>query len=258
MTNEQITHIRKLLDRFYIGETTPEEERTLESLLQTEEELPADLMAERRLFASLSPEIPEETASRIEDALEAEMARERRAFASRRKRWLFAGVAAACLVLVALGINLIPTVPGPELQGGQVQLAEGEREADNEKMVASGSLPASDSLIFAAIAQSVEPRGTSHASKAAASKGHQSAKAEIGEKTESEDKGMSHSDESRDEYYDYIAANYRVIDDPQEARYLVCELFASIENNLVIERSRVVDVYDNIKFELANCEAQMQ
>lgn len=259
MTNEQIIHIRELLDRFYRGETTPEEERNLETLLQTEEELPADLIAERHLFASLNPDIPEEISSRIDEALEAEMAGARRVFGSRRDRWLFAGVAAVCLVLVALGINLIRSQQGSELQGGKMQLAEGVSNTDNENMAGVGSLPASDSLIFAPIAQNVESRGSSNASKSVkANKARPSAKMGNGEKTELQEDAISQSEESRDEYYEYIASNYRVIDDPQEAEYLVSQLFASIESNLVIERSRVVDVYDNLQFELTNCCAQMQ
>lgn len=258
MTQEQIKQIRELLDHFYQGATTPEEERQLASLLQNAEDLPADLEADRRLFASLSADIPTETANRIENALEAEMAKARSPFTSRRRRWAIAGVAAACLAIASVGVSLL--IPDKDIssQPNQEQLANVKTPSVNVEKE-NAELPARDSLISAPIAQNIEATAPVPIVKP------KEAKAEtrpvMQKSTEKEANQVAETlpgERTRDKSYDHLAANYRIIDDPQEAQAFVGELFAVMESNLVLERSRVADVYDNMQFELTNCSMQLQ
>lgn len=86
MTNDRIKEIRKLLDLYYQGLTTPVEERRLSGLFAEEESLPADLVVDRQLFSNLDTEIPSGIATKIEEALETEFRASRVKVASRFRR----------------------------------------------------------------------------------------------------------------------------------------------------------------------------
>lgn len=91
--------IKQLIERFYAGETSPEEYRELEEIFASDAELPQWLETERKVFNALKmsePAIPVGLEERLEEAID-------RA-ASRRKgirpvHWLAVGSAAAAVVL---------------------------------------------------------------------------------------------------------------------------------------------------------------
>lgn len=98
--------IDRLLERYYAGQTTEEEEDGLLQALQSTNDLPADLQAERDLFLCLHPgtrnEIP------VPDDLEAGLAAsiDRKASATRHCRLWWSSVAASLLLLVGLGFGI--------------------------------------------------------------------------------------------------------------------------------------------------------
>jgi uncharacterized damage-inducible protein DinB len=101
---EDIKEIRKMLDRFYAGETTLEEERVLQEYFSGES-IPEELLPERDLFRSLEPamnhvEVPENLNGKILgviDQLEKKEVRTRRISV-----YALSGLAAGLLVVIAL------------------------------------------------------------------------------------------------------------------------------------------------------------
>jgi len=101
---EDIKAIRKMLDRFYAGETTLEEERVLQEYFSGES-IPEELLPERDLFRSLEPAmnhvaVPENLNGKILgviDQLEKKEVRTRRISV-----YALSGLAAGLLVVIAL------------------------------------------------------------------------------------------------------------------------------------------------------------
>jgi len=101
---EDIKEIRKILDRFYAGETTLEEERILQEYFSGAS-IPEELLPERDLFRSLEPAmnhvtVPENLNRKILgviDQLEKKEARTRRISV-----YALSGLAAGLLVVIAL------------------------------------------------------------------------------------------------------------------------------------------------------------
>lgn len=98
--------IERLLSRYYDGLTTEQEEEKLTQAFRSEDNLPADLQAERALFLSLHVESVADIS--VPDALETELAAliDHKASAFRR-HWLWWGsVAASLLLLIGLGFGI--------------------------------------------------------------------------------------------------------------------------------------------------------
>lgn len=103
--------IRLLLHRFYLGETTIDEERRLISLLLSDD-CPDDLKAERHAVISLAKDkavaVPEDLVQKIETAI-------RTADAGLNPRW-WMGIAAGLLLIIGIGLwALLPKNSQPEL-----------------------------------------------------------------------------------------------------------------------------------------------
>ena len=98
--------IDRLLERYYAGQTTEEEEDGLLQALQSTNDLPADLQAERDLFLCLHPRTRNEIP--VPDDLEAGLATsiDRKASATRHCRLWWSSVAASLLLLVGLGFSI--------------------------------------------------------------------------------------------------------------------------------------------------------
>jgi hypothetical protein len=110
---ESIAEIRKLLDRFYSGETTLEEERTLQEYFSTAS-IPEEMLSERDLFRSLEPAsndvaVPEglnQKILRVIDQQEKKEARTRRISV-----FALSGLAAGLLVVIALYVGYFKSEP---------------------------------------------------------------------------------------------------------------------------------------------------
>jgi len=112
----KIEHLKVLINRFFDGDTSNEEEREL-SILLSEEELPPELMSYKSLFAYFETDLEQElckikTSSDISDSEFIEITKishkevklRRRLFSNpgMRKRLLFSGVAALLFVFLSV------------------------------------------------------------------------------------------------------------------------------------------------------------
>lgn len=100
---ESIAEIRKLLDRFYTGETTLEEEQILQDYFSSTS-IPEELMPDRDLFRSLgtsdSVAVPEDLNQKILDVIDQQ---EKKVVRTRRiSVFSLSGLAAGLLVVIAL------------------------------------------------------------------------------------------------------------------------------------------------------------
>jgi len=104
---ESIAEIRKLLDRFYRGETTLEEEQILQKYFSSAS-VPEELMPDRNLFRSLgnagdSVTVPEGLNQKILDVIDQQ---EKKVVRTRRiSIFSLSGLAAGLLVVIALYVG---------------------------------------------------------------------------------------------------------------------------------------------------------
>ena len=103
---ESIAEIRKLLDRFYAGETTLEEEQILQDYFSSTS-IPEELMSDRDLFRSLgtsdSVVVPEGLNQKILDVIDQQ---EKKMVRTRRiSVFSLSGLAAGLLVVIALYVG---------------------------------------------------------------------------------------------------------------------------------------------------------
>ncbi len=104
---ESIKEIRKLLDRFYMGETTLKEEQILQDYF-TSPSIPEELMPDRDLFRSLgtageSVPVPEDLNQKILDTIDKQ---EKKVVRTRRiSVFSLSGLAAGLLVVIALYVG---------------------------------------------------------------------------------------------------------------------------------------------------------
>lgn len=218
--------IRTLLGRFYGGSTSPADERRLRGLLASATDLPADLEADRLLFAEVGaaaeelPEMPADLDARVKGTLDAVIARDRRVVWRRRLRRLAIGAsgAAACLLCVVAA-----------WRGGQDTdirpVAERVAAVAHEK-AGSGrvSPPAVENAAPAIAATAVAgPSATRHTRKA-----HTSRKATPAPVVSGGDPA--------------VEANYRVIEDEREADLILSSIFGRMEGELALENSRIEEI----------------
>ena len=109
MKPEDIRRIHSLLDRYYGGETSAEENRELLSLLDRDD-LPAELHADREMarhLATLLP--PDEFEKRLSEKIDSMAALSEEQPAAHCQSWTKAwwSVAASVAILVCIGIGLI-------------------------------------------------------------------------------------------------------------------------------------------------------
>jgi hypothetical protein len=108
---ESIEEIRKLLDRFYLGETTLEEEKILQEYF-TSSSIPEKLLPDRDLFRTLgdgddSVAVPEGLNQKILNVIDQQ---EKRVIRTRRiSVFSLSGLAAGLLVVIALYVGYFRT-----------------------------------------------------------------------------------------------------------------------------------------------------
>ncbi len=109
MKPEDIRRIHSLLDRYYGGETSADENRELLSLLDRDD-LPAELHADREMarhLATLLP--PDDFEKRLSEKINSMAALSEEQPAAHRQSWtkVWWSVAASVAILVCIGIGLI-------------------------------------------------------------------------------------------------------------------------------------------------------
>ena len=113
MNGNNITEIKKLLDRYYNGETTEAEEKQLTCYFAGED-VADELLAEKEIFLQLmnvaEPQIPMGLEERLEGAIDSWEAAERKAAENRRRIRpmsirAIVSIAASLILVVALGVS---------------------------------------------------------------------------------------------------------------------------------------------------------
>lgn len=103
-----LQHIRKLLELYYEGETTQEQERQLGEYFETADEVPADMEADRELFAALkSLRIPAGLEKQLSEAIDAKAADSRERHFSPLRRWVAAVSSVAVIAILAVAGLLV-------------------------------------------------------------------------------------------------------------------------------------------------------
>lgn len=273
--------IRALLDRWYSGLSSPEEELILGEMLESAKDLPSDLEADRILFAELGAlsesvtEMPEEYKSRIDLALEKEIACESKRvmpIGMRRIRWkrlaqIAAGVA-ACFACVLLTMKVIDA---PELE------VKGDMMAtDVSDNIKPTPVEIDDTLQNRGLALNVSSIDVPRAVKPDENRG-------IAGKSKTERKIYSYSEKQQSEIVvgDESAANvesendhdtrhvsmsdetfpsrenYRVVRDQSEADAIINSIFSRLESNVSMETSKLSKIeleYDSEVSRLSGIE----
>lgn len=101
-------NIRQLLDRYYNGDASPEEIRRIKSYFASAAGIPADLEADRRIFAAMSGIDDIEVPARLESDIRAAIAAQSRAKRPAVAAWMaVAGIAAAVALIAVLAVRLM-------------------------------------------------------------------------------------------------------------------------------------------------------
>jgi len=162
---ESIKKVRKVLERFYQGETTLEEERWLQDYLSSTT-VPEELLADQELFKAFEGRgdsiiVPDDLKTRISDSIDRE---EKRLFRTRRiSLYSFSGLAAGLLALIAVYVFFLRTDEPVLLSANQgidtyADPMDAYNEAKKTLVYVSGKLNAGTS----------EMRHVQHATKTAA------------------------------------------------------------------------------------------
>jgi hypothetical protein len=119
---ESIEKVRKMLERFYLGETTLEEEKWLQGYFSSNS-VPEELLTDRELFSTFSAadesiHVPADLNSRILDTIDHA---ERKELKARRiSLYALSGMAAGILAIVAVYVFFLRTDQPAMLAGNQV------------------------------------------------------------------------------------------------------------------------------------------
>ncbi len=131
---ESIAEIRKLLDRFYLGETSLEEEKILQKYFSSAS-VPEELMPDRDLFRSLgdasdSVAVPEGLNQKILDVIDRQ---EKKVVRTRRiSVFSLSGLAAGLLVVIALYVGYFNDKPAQLASNQMADTYEDPQDAYEE------------------------------------------------------------------------------------------------------------------------------
>ncbi|MCF8346542.1 MAG: hypothetical protein K9G38_04960 [Bacteroidales bacterium] len=156
---DQLAHIRALLDRFYEGMTSREEEQELERYFSEENDVPAEWSADREMFLSMAglqkpADIPDGLDEKIMSRISAVQKNETRG--RRIGIYSFSGLAAGLLIILSVYLGIVKdqgnhlqqyAVEDPELAYAEAKKAlmmvssrwnEGTAELSNLEQVNKG------------------------------------------------------------------------------------------------------------------------
>ncbi|MDE7414670.1 MAG: hypothetical protein K2N05_12895 [Muribaculaceae bacterium] len=261
--------IRALLDRWYSGLTSPEEERMLADMLASSTDLPSDLEADRKLFSEINnagklfPEMPEVFSSRINEALEKEIAAEREEVAAKafsRIQWLKIGrVAAAVAIFLGCAFVVMKMIDTTQMDvaGDNMALVNGVEK----KMDMSGDTLQNHYLALRSSHPEVIKVASSKSDrKVGVGEGIVKQKRDKVEGPGKESRRLSDSNGQKDHYETdnhlslhpeeakLISENYRVVRNQDEADAILNSIFSRLESNVSVETSKLSKI--NLDYDL--------
>lgn len=247
-----IEKIRKLLAGFYAGETSPGDEDILARMLADADNLPADLEADRRLFAALhdgaEPEavMPEEYTQRIDAALAKEFVRSGRNRFFSRKLFLSMTAAAALTAVVWTGFRMF--MPRTETQLQHISLARPSAPATPES---PAKTPGASASLAAITPQSSRPESNPAS---------QGGKVRDKRTDPTKRQRLVAAETDFDRYDAYLTSeeeemlagrNYHVVENEAEAEVLLGAVFSRLEANIDAQESKIVAAGSS--YEAARC-----
>lgn len=254
--NEIYNEIRSLLNRWYAAECTPAEERRLEELLLSAEDLPADLEADKALFLSLSEmaddyiegDIPAEYVVRISEAIEAEIGNttsaetKEKAYVTPRRAIWFRRIAPTVGIAAALigGILLLRPLINPSGSAEPEKLASVAKPQPSvsPEVSAVGSV---DDAVEPASPAEISVSGSAHLANAV-EKGNTYPKVRKTPEERIDDEEEDYYYLSEEEEARLAADNYRVISDECEAYAMMNTVFSRLEGYVIQEGYRMEGV----------------
>lgn len=226
--------IRGLLDRWYAGETTPDDERRLAGLLASAgTDLPADLAADSALFAELTQlkteetPVPGELDRRIDSAIEREMSGAA-GFGKAVRRRIAAGIAgAAAVCAVVAGVFLhIPQTDAPERIASSIS-PKIERILNDTAAAVGAMAVAPQAEIKPETLASVENIRKYKVSKRRKAVVKKSMADEEYDEAVAEDDFLDPEERER-----LLAANFRIVESEAEADMIISSVFDRMESRV--------------------------
>lgn len=239
--NSKEKEIRRLLDLYYSGATTRDEERELSAMLRDAGPLSPDLEREREIFEMLSDDeetpIPASTDRRILDAVEGEI-RQSRIKIARRRLWLIIGSAAACILAGLLVARLLVDTNAPQKKPLYVKV-ETRSVIEPDTAVTIVSITDEEGKVFQKKIVTSSKEKEEAPVMAQAPKEPSSSKAWKDSKNEDDGYYLSAEEERMLE-----AGNYRVVNDEREAYAILNSVFTRLDGNMTESSHRVKDIND--------------
>lgn len=255
MNKNKENEIRRLLDLYYEGRTSREEERRLSELLHTEHSLPEDLQRERELFAMLSAdsvaEMPPEADDRLLSAIDDEISRSQRPLRNRRL-WMVAASVAACLLLVALFLALfIKNGPEQPLTPKYVKV-ESRTEMHPDTAVTIMSISDNEGRVLQKKVETPRRQKTQESAVAGVVDKKSSRVSTLDKTRHDDDTYFLTAEEERI----LESGNYRVVNDEREAYAIVNSVFSRMDGTLTESTHRIDDI--NMEYERALRDASFE
>lgn len=249
MNMNEYNDIRRLLNRWYDGVSTPADQQRLEAFFAEDGALPDDLAMERELFRAMTdavvecPEMPSEISRRINSALEADMVnghKSRHKPLGWRRRAIVAWGAAACLA----ALLMIPFLKS----GDKATIDDKAAIAVTETTVAKPD-PA-DTMLFMTpelpqSAVTTVKKGLKNLASAKKEVSRNMLKRMPVEADSDEDLYLSEEEEER-----LAASNYHVVTDEREANAILGTVFVRLESGMTEEGYRISDVSARYEMEM--------
>lgn len=245
--------IRQLLERWYAGDSAVEIQDRLTELFAEASGLPDDLLLEREIFlamhevASCPVKMPDHLARRVDEAVSKEIAapgrpRLRKTF----RRWIYPAASAAACLLVAVVALRMGVQENPSSGDTQSCLASVEKTSVSAAVghiadTLSAVVAAAPSLELVAEAGETGVR-RKHCRKAHKPRSVSRDMEETAPVLKDDFRDDDLIFEEPDEPSRLLAANYRVVEDEQEASAIINAVFMRLEGRMNEESSHVDEI----------------
>lgn len=247
--------IRGLLDRWYAGETTPDDERRLAGLLASAgSDLPADLAAESALFAEMTQlkseetSVPEDFDRRIDSALEREMSGAAGFETALRRHRLVAGIAgAAAVCAVVAGVFLhMPRAGAPEGIASSV--------SPKIERILNDTAAAVEAMAVTPQAE-IKPETLASVDNVRKHKSVKSRKAVVKKSTDEEEYDETVAEDDfldPEERERLLAANYRIVENEAEADMIISSVFDRMESRVSREGMMISNICERYSAQISD------
>lgn len=231
-------HIRHIIETFYEGASTPAQNREIEDYFKNHSaDIPADLREERDFFLTIGllesdiPEMPETLTDDILSSIRAENLK-----TSMRRRKVMTTAAAAVMLIILSVAGIVRISQGKPLSISE-SVAMQESTSDSSQDNSSTSIPSSKTPIAAQhVASLEEPTST-----------YTSAREEIIKPQRRNRKGIKSSISVAVVSSDQNMNGMRVVEDPEEARYITQKAMHLLSKNLKTGRKAVAATDEMMK-----------